>query len=117
MSGKNPKAFASRRQHRLHAQVFAALGDETRLLLILKLGAGTPLSIVQLTEGSKRTRQAITKHLRVLEDVGLVSGERSGRERLYRLEAEPLQNLKEYLDLVAAQWDDALSRLKGFVEK
>lgn len=99
-----------------HAPVFAALGDETRLSLVAKLCRGQPRSISQLTEGSKLTRQAITKHLRVLQSAGVVHSIRSGRESLFEFDPEPMQEIKKYLDLVSEQWDQALSRLKSFVE-
>lgn len=99
-----------------HASVFAALGDETRLSLVAKLCRGQPRSISQLTEGSKLTRQAITKHLQVLESAGVVHSVRSGRESLFEFDPEPMQEIKKYLDLVSEQWDQALSRLKSFVE-
>jgi DNA-binding transcriptional ArsR family regulator len=99
-----------------HAPVFAALGDETRLSLVAKLCSGQPRSISQLTEGSKLTRQAITKHLRVLESAGVVHSVRSGRESLFEFDPEPMQEIKKYVDLVSEQWDQALSRLKSFVE-
>lgn len=97
--------------------VFAALGDETRLLLIAKLCTGQPHSISELTEGSKLTRQAITKHLRVLQRAGIVHGVRSGRERRFEFQPEPVQEMKQYLDIISQQWDEALARLKSFVEK
>jgi DNA-binding transcriptional ArsR family regulator len=103
-------------QRQAHAPVFAALGDETRLALVAQLCGGKPRSISQLTEGSKLTRQAITKHLRVLERVELVRSVRAGRERLFELDPEPMEEIKKYLDLVSKQWDQALSRLKSFVE-
>ena len=99
-----------------HAPVFAALGDETRLSLVAKLCGGQPRSISQLTESSKLTRQAITKHLRVLESVGIVHSVRTGRESLFAFDPEPIDEIKKYLDLVSEQWDQALSRLKSFVE-
>ncbi|MGA8593695.1 MAG: helix-turn-helix domain-containing protein [Bryobacteraceae bacterium] len=101
---------------RSHAPVFAALGDETRLSLVAKLCNGQSHSISQLTEGSKLTRQAITKHLRVLEGVGIVHGVRAGRESLFEFDPAPIEEIKEYLDLVSEQWDEALARLKSFVE-
>ena len=104
-------------KRRAHAPVFAALGDETRLSLIARLTSGEPCSIVQLTDGSRLTRQAITKHLRVLEDVGIVRCVRSGRESLFELDPKPIAEVKTYLDLVAEQWDATLSRLKSFVER
>lgn len=101
---------------RLHADVFAALGDETRLHLLAKLCGGEPLSITALTDGSKLTRQAITKHLRVLETAGVVRSVRSGRQSLFEFEPEPIETAKTYLDLVSKQWDQSLARLKSFVE-
>jgi len=98
------------------APVFAALGDETRLLLVAKLCRGQPRSISQLTEGSKLTRQAITKHLRVLEKAEIVHSVRTGRESRFEFNPEAMEGVKKYLDLVSAQWDQALARLKSFVE-
>ncbi len=101
---------------RTPALVFAALGDPTRLSLVAKLCSGQLLSISQLTRRSRLTRQAITKHLRVLESAGIVRSIRSGRESLFEFDLEPIAELREYLDLVSEQWDQALSRLKAFVE-
>ena len=115
MLRKSHNRAASRRQ--VYAPLFAALGDETRLMLVRKLCSGQPYSIAQLTEGSKLTRQAITKHLRVLESAGIVHGRRRGRENLFALDPEPIQELKGYLDLVAGQWDQVLARPKAFVEE
>jgi DNA-binding transcriptional ArsR family regulator len=97
--------------------VFAALGDETRLSLIAKLCQGEQLSITQLTKDSKLTRQAITKHLRVLESAGIVRSVHKGRESLFVFESEPIAEVRQYLELVSEQWDQTLSRLKSFVEK
>lgn len=99
-----------------HAPVFAALGDRTRLSLVTNLSSGLPRSISQLTKGSRLTRQAITKHLRVLERAGIVHGMRTGRESLFRLDPKPIEGIKEYLNFVSEQWDQALARLKAFVE-
>lgn len=98
------------------APVFAALGDETRLSLVSKLCSG-PHSISQLTEDTELTRQAITKHLRVLEGAGLVQSNRKGRESVFELCPEPIDGIREYLAMVSQQWDQALSRLKAFVEE
>jgi DNA-binding transcriptional ArsR family regulator len=114
MSRVTGDARAARRRH--HAVVFAALGDETRLSLVTILSAGEPRSIAQLTGGSRLTRQAITKHLRVLENAGIVRSARSGRESLYEFEPEPMNELKQYLTRVSEQWDEALGRLKTLVE-
>src|ERR1700680_3097867 len=114
MSPRNRHRRASERQ--VNAPVFAALGDPTRLALVAKLCRGQAFSISQLTMGSRLTRQAITKHLRVLEGVGIVHSVRAGRESIYKFDPQPIAELKEYLDLVSKQWDDALNRLKAFVE-
>ena len=102
---------------RVCASVFSALGDKTRLELINKLCRGELRSISQLTAGTHLTRQAITKHLRVLQRAGLVRSDRSGREKLFKLHPGPIAELRDYLDFVSAQWDDALARLKSFVER
>lgn len=100
-----------------HASVFAALGDKTRLWLVAKLCSGQPRSIAQLTHGSRVTRQAITKHLRVLERARIVHSTRTGRESLFAFHPEPVDEARRYLDLVSEQWDQALGRLKTFVER
>jgi DNA-binding transcriptional ArsR family regulator len=98
------------------APLFAALGDSTRLELIGRLSLGRPSSISALTEGSRLTRQAITKHLRILEEVGLVRGERRGRETRFHFVPRPIDEARRFLDHVTRQWDGALGRLKAFVE-
>ena len=98
------------------ATLFAALGDRTRLALVAKLAGGAALSIAALGVDAGMTRQAIAKHLRVLEDAGLVASERAGRESRYTLQADKVAAMRDYLATVAAQWDDALGRLKTFVE-
>lgn len=102
---------------RAQAHAFAALGDETRLALVTKLADGRPHSISRLTRGSRLTRQAVTKHLRVLENAGMVHSERAGRESLFEFNPQPVVGLKEYIDRVSGGWDMALSRLKVLVER
>lgn len=102
---------------RVQAPVFAALGDETRLWLLGRLSSGEPHSIAQLTEGSRLSRQAITKHLHVLAGAGIVHGVRQGREALFELDRRPIDEARRYLDAVSAQWDEALARLKSLVEE
>ena len=114
MSRKSRSSITAKQ--RAHAPVFAALGDETRLSLVAKLSGGQPRSISQLTHGSRLTRQAITKHLRVLENAAIVHCIRKGRESLFEFDPQPMEEIKKYLDLVSEQWDQALSRLKSFVE-
>jgi DNA-binding transcriptional ArsR family regulator len=98
------------------APVFAALGDETRLALVSRLCADGPLSIARLTSGAAVTRQAVTKHLAVLADAGLVRDVRVGRERIWELEARRLETARAALDDISRSWDEALDRLKRFVE-
>ena len=108
--------MSARTRLRDPASVFAALGDETRLGLVSRLSSGGPASISRLTDGSGVTRQAVTKHLRVLAGAGLVRARRRGRESLWRLQPERLDEAQRSLDLIARQWDHALSKLKAFVE-
>jgi DNA-binding transcriptional ArsR family regulator len=99
------------------APVFAALGDETRLRLVSRLCEKGPMSITRLSSGSILTRQAISKHLRVMERAGLVHGRRLGRESIWELENEPLEIARRFLDTISRRWDDALERLRSLVEK
>ena len=99
------------------AQIFDALGDPTRLQLVARLSRGGPQSITGLTRGSALTRQAITKHLRVLAGAGLVRGTRRGRESRWALERKPLDVATRYLEWISRRWDSALERLKTFVEE
>jgi DNA-binding transcriptional ArsR family regulator len=99
------------------AVLFAALGDKTRLALVARLSLGQSASIAQLTAGSRLTRQAVTKHLCVLQRAGMVHSTRDGRENLFTLDPEPMLEMQAYLNLVSRQWDQALARLKSFVEE
>jgi DNA-binding transcriptional ArsR family regulator len=98
------------------APVFAALGDATRLELVSRLNDGQARSIAQLADGLSLTRQGVTKHLRVLEQAGIVSSSRVGRESHFSYIPEPIERVRSYLDTVSVQWEEALSRLKTLVE-
>jgi DNA-binding transcriptional ArsR family regulator len=98
------------------APAFAALGDATRLALVARLSNGEAHSIAELTAGSRLTRQAITKHLRVLERVGMVRSERAGRESRFAFDPRPVEEMRSYLEMLSAEWDAALGRLREFVE-
>jgi len=98
------------------APLFAALGDATRLQLVMQLSASGPESIARISAKAQVTRQAIAKHLRVLEEAGLVSGERRGREHIWRLRPQRLRDVHAHLDRISRQWEDALGRLRAFVE-
>lgn len=108
--------FISPSQVRDAAPLFAALGDETRLRLVGRLCSGGPGSIAQLSDKSRVSRQAITKHLEVLAAAGLVHSRRHGRERIWELEPQRLADAHAYLDRISEQWDAALNRLRHFVE-
>lgn len=97
--------------------LFAALGDDTRLQLVNRLGDGKQTSISSLSAGMKLSRQGVTKHLRVLENVGIVESTRVGREIQFALKPASLTPLEEYLRHVSMQWDEAIGRLQAFVEK
>lgn len=99
------------------AHIFAALGDATRLQLVARLCTAGPLSIARLTDGTAVTRQAITKHLSVLADVGIVRGVRNGRERVWEVEPHQLEEARRYLDLISRQWDESLGRLQMLLER
>jgi DNA-binding transcriptional ArsR family regulator len=99
------------------APVFAALGDQTRLRLVIRLGSEGPASITSLTSGFGITRQAITKHLVVMHKSGLVHSKRRGRERVWRLNQHRLAEVRGHLDAISRQWDEALSRLRELVEE
>lgn len=98
------------------AAVFAALGDPTRLGLVARLCAGGPLSIARLTAGGDVTRQAVTKHLHVLAEAGLVRGLRQGRQSVWEMETRKLEAARRYLDQISQRWDEALGRLKRSLE-
>ena len=98
------------------APIFAALGDATRLRLVSRLCDDGPQSITKLAAGAGVTRQAIAKHLRVMEEAGLARGTRRGRESVWRLERRRLADAQRHLELISKQWDDALGRLRRFVE-
>ena len=99
------------------APVFAALGDGTRLSIITRLCTSGPQSIVQLTEGMSVSRQAITKHLHALADVGLVRSTREGRAQIYELQPKRLARARRYLDQISDRWDEAIDRLRRLVEQ
>jgi len=102
---------------RKSAAVFAALGDETRLRLVSRLCETGPSSITHLTQGTAITRQAITKHLRVMQGAGLVRSARRGRESWWELDRRRLEEVRRNLALISQQWDEALDRLRRFVEE
>jgi DNA-binding transcriptional ArsR family regulator len=99
------------------APIFAALGDSTRLWLVARLCEGGPSSISELSIGAEVTRQAVTKHLQVLANAGLVRAARQGREMVYELTPTQLEQARSYLDQISERWDQALRRLRTLVEE
>ncbi len=108
---------ASRTRARESALIFAALGDETRLQLVARLSREAHLSTTKLSADFSVTRQAITKHLRVMEQAGLLRNTRQGRESVWQLDQQRLQTAGQYLEQISKQWDEALVRLQNFVEE
>lgn len=113
----SPRSAAEAPALQRSAPIFAALSDATRLRLVALLCAGGAMSIAQLTTSTDITRQAVTKHLQVLADAGLVRDVKLGRERLWEFEPSQLEQARRSLDSIAQQWDRALSRLKSMVER
>ena len=99
------------------AAVFAALGDATRLQLLAKLSSGRAQSISSLAAEADLTRQALTKHLRVLERAELARCRRVGRESRYEFRPKRVDEARRYLEQVGKDWDAALARFKAFVEQ
>jgi DNA-binding transcriptional ArsR family regulator len=106
----------SRRPEAAIAEVFSALGDATRLAVLRELETA-PRSATALSEGAAVTRQAIAKHLGVLEGARLVTREKRGREVLYALDARRLDEARAFLEAASARWDRALVRLRRMVEE
>jgi DNA-binding transcriptional ArsR family regulator len=99
------------------AAVFAALGDETRLRIVGRLCREGPMSITKLTDGFSISRQAVTKHLRVMKTAGLVRRRRNGRESVWNLEEQRLADARRHLQTIAIQWDETIERLRAYVER
>ena len=98
------------------ALLFAALGDTTRLRLVSRLCNDGPMCITSLAADSNVTRQAVTKHLKVLEEAGLLHSTRKGRESIWQLDRERVEEARHYLGVISTQWDNALTHLRSFVE-
>jgi DNA-binding transcriptional ArsR family regulator len=99
------------------APVFDALGDPNRLRIITRLCDSGPCSTTDVAQVVPVSRQAATKHLLLLEAVGLVSSRRQGRERIWRVQPESLTDASEYLTALSQRWDRAIDRLRAYVEE
>jgi DNA-binding transcriptional ArsR family regulator len=96
--------------------VFSALGDPTRRQLVSWL-AVRPATATELARRLPISRQAVTKHLDVLDAARLIARERAGREVRYSLEAEGLEGASAWLAAVSARWEARLEKLRRYVEK
>jgi len=99
------------------APLFGALGDPNRLRIVTRLCDAGPSSTSRVSARMPVSRQAVTKHLLALEAVGLVRSHRSGRQRIWTVQTDPLGEASEYLVRLSRRWDRALDRLRGFVEE
>ena len=99
------------------AQLFAALGEPTRLGLVDRLRDGSEQSIASMAVGLPISRQALTKHLKVLEAAGIAHSRRLGRETVYRIDPAGLIAAEQWIADVSSQWDSAIDRLKKHVER
>jgi len=99
------------------APSFAALGDRTRLGIVLRLCLSGPQSTARLTRDTNISRQAVTKHLTTLEQAQIVGSSRAGRERVWVLRQDRLEDLDGYIRQISAQWDAVVSRLREMVER
>ncbi len=98
------------------ASVFDALGDPHRLQMVIRLCDVGPSSTGQVAQSIPLSRQAATKHLEVLQTVGVVSSSKRGRERIWTVEPQPLAAASDYLSALSQRWDNAIERLRAFVE-
>lgn len=96
--------------------VFAALADPTRRRLLGRLAAEQSATATELAASEPVSRQAIVKHLRSLDEAGLVTPSRTGREVRYALTPEPLEDAVGWMATVGAQWDRRLARLRVRLE-
>lgn len=108
---------ASAAAYRAAVPVFAALGDDVRLSLVRQLGSGGPVSLAELCDGRTITRQAVSKHLKVLTNAGLVQAEKRGRESIFALRPAQVDAARAALDAISHEWDRRVERLRRFVEE
>jgi len=98
------------------ASVFDALGDPNRLRIVIGLCDSGPSSTLQVAQAVPLSRQATTKHLELLQTVGVVSSAKHGRERIWTVQQQPLTAASDYLTALSDRWDRAIGRLKDFLQ-
>lgn len=99
------------------SDVFGAIADPTRRMILERIRLEGPLSVTELAVPLAMSRQAVTKHLDILEAAGLIKREIRGRERIHRLDAWPLEAVEAWLAPYAAAWDERLDRLRKHLEE
>ncbi|MGE2836149.1 ArsR/SmtB family transcription factor [Mycobacterium sp. SMC-4] len=99
----------------MQSKVFGALGEPSRLRIVELLKAG-PMSVGQISEALGIRQPQVSKHLRVLSDSGVVSGEALARQRIYHLEAEPFEQIADWLESFEQLWEARLDSLAGYLD-
>lgn len=97
--------------------VFAALADPTRSLVLKEVATRGSATATQLAASLPVSRQAVLKHLRVLDEAGLVTFHRAGKEVRYEARLHQLRTVARWLDQIATQWEQRLARLKAIAER
>ena len=98
-------------------QLFHALGDPNRLRIVTRLCDGGPCSTTDVADVVPVSRQAATKHLKLLESAGLVHSQRAGRERIWQVQPQQLAEASDFLTALSQRWDRAIDRLRAYVEE
>lgn len=99
----------------MQTATFRALGEPNRLQIVELLRSG-PRPVGEIVEHLDSHQPQVSKHLRVLADSGVVTAERHGRQRVYRIEAAPFAELQEWIDTFEHTWSDRLDRLGTFLD-
>lgn len=99
------------------ADVYAAIADGTRRAVLLRLAREGERNVTQLLEPLSISQPAVSKHLRVLREVGLVSSRQEGRTKLYRVEAGMLREVFDWVSLFEKLWDHKLDALGEYLDK
>ena len=99
------------------AAVFDALGDPTRVKIVITLCDAGPESTLRVAHSVSLSRQAATKHLELLQAAGMVSSAKRGRQRIWKVEVEPLVAASDWLIVLSQRWDRAVTRLQTLLEE
>jgi DNA-binding transcriptional ArsR family regulator len=100
----------------MNADVYHAVADPTRRAILDRLrGGGAP--VAEIASGFDMSRPAVSKHLRILREARLVREQKQGRQRVYRLEAAPLEGLARWIESYRVFWQANLTSLKRHLEE